>query len=137
MLLKALITRGAENVLIDLLVDDLWPDTSLDDGKQNFRVVLHRLRKILGHPVRSGSHYIAFERNTVSLNRSLVRLDIDEFLSLCKRARKAEQAGDIKGSIGFGNAAIGLYKGDYLEEELYTPWTMLKREETRALYIDI
>ncbi len=137
LLLKALITRGAENVLIDLLIDDLWTDTTLDDGKQNFRVVLHRLRKILGHLEKTGSPYISFDWNMVSLNRSLVLLDIDEFLSLCKRAKKAEQAGDIKGSIGFGNAAIELYKGDYLEDELYTPWTMPKREETRAIYIDI
>jgi class 3 adenylate cyclase/DNA-binding SARP family transcriptional activator len=135
MLLKVLITRGAENVLVDLLIDDLWPNTSLDEGKQNFRVVLHRLRKILGHP--AGASYISFDGNAASLNRNLVRLDIDEFLSLCKRARRTEEAGDIKGSLDFGNAAVELYKGDYLEDDLYTPWTMLKRQEIRALYIDV
>ena len=138
MLLKALITRGAENVLVDQLIDDLWPDTSsFDEGKQNFKTVLHRLRKILGHPAGSRSPYISFERNTVSLNRSLVRLDIDEFFYLCKRAGRAEQAGDVKSSINFGNSAIELYRGDYLEDELYTPWTMMNREEIRALYIDV
>ncbi|MGA2938961.1 MAG: AAA family ATPase [Syntrophobacteraceae bacterium] len=137
MLLKALITRSAENVLLDQLIDDLWPDASPDKGKHNFKTVLYRLRKVLGHPAESRSPYISFERNTVSLNRSLVRLDIDEFLYLCKRAGRAEQAGDIKSSINLGNSAIELYKGDYLEDDLYTPWTMLKREETRVLYVDV
>jgi class 3 adenylate cyclase len=137
MLLKALITKGRENVLIDQLIDDLWPAASFDEGKQNFKTVLHRLRKILGHPAGSRSLYISFERNTVSLNRSMVRLDIDDFFYLCKRAGRAEQAGDLKSSINLGNSAIELYKGDYLEDELYTPWTMMKREETRALYINV
>jgi DNA-binding SARP family transcriptional activator/CRP-like cAMP-binding protein len=137
LLLKALITRGAENVPKDLLIEDMWPDTPPDDGKRNFKVVLHRLRKTLGNLTGPRSPYIWFKGNKISLNRGLVRLDIDEFLSLYKRARRAEQAGDIKGSIAYGNSAIELYKGDYLEDELYTPWTALKREEIRAIYVDI
>lgn len=137
LLLKALITRGTENVPKDLLIEDMWPDTPPDDGKRNFKVVLHRLRKTLGNLTGPRSPYIWFKGNKISLNRGLVRLDIDEFLSLYKRARRAEQAGDIKGSIAYGNSTIELYKGDYLEDELYTPWTALKREEIRAIYIDI
>ena len=120
MLLKALITRGEENVPIDMIIDDLWPDSSLDNGKRNFKVVLHRLRKILGHPASSLSHYVLFEMNVVSLNRKVVRLDIEEFRALCQSAKEAEQSGDIKSAIDFGKSAIELYKGDYLEDELYT-----------------
>jgi DNA-binding SARP family transcriptional activator len=137
LLLQALITRGAENVPRDLLIEDLWPDASPNDVKRNFKVVLHRLRKILGRQTGTVSPYIWYKGNMISLNRGLVRLDIDEFLSTYKRARRAEQAGDIKSSIVFGNSAIELYKGDYLEDELYAPWTALKREEIRTLYIDI
>ena len=108
-----------------------------DDGKQNFKVVLHRLRKTFGAVTRTGSPYIWNKNNKISLNRGLIQLDIDEFLSFYNRARRAEQAGDIKESIIFGNFAIALYKGDYLEDELYVPWTILKREEIRAVYIDI
>lgn len=137
LLLKALITRGAQNVSRDLLIEDLWPDASLSAGKQNFKVVLHRLRKTLGHLTGSTSPYVWYKSNLISLNRGLVRLDIDEFLFLYRRARRAEQAGDIKDSIIFGNSAIELYKGDYLEDELYASWTILKREEIRGLYINI
>jgi class 3 adenylate cyclase/DNA-binding SARP family transcriptional activator len=137
MLLKALITRGAENVPVDLLMDDLWPDSSPDDGKRNFNVVLHRLRKILEHPASSLSTYISLEMNAVSINRNVVRLDIDEFISLSKRLRQADEAGEIKSSLVLGNSIIELYKGDYLEDDLYTKWTMQKRQETRASFIDV
>jgi DNA-binding SARP family transcriptional activator/CRP-like cAMP-binding protein len=136
MFLKSLITRGAENVPRDLLIEDLWPGSPPDYAKLNFKVVLHRLRKMIGHP-ETGSPYVWYKRNLVTLNRGLVRLDLDEFLSLYKRARRAERAGDVRNAIAFGNSAIELYRGDYLEEELYTPWTVLKREEIRAVYIDI
>jgi DNA-binding SARP family transcriptional activator/CRP-like cAMP-binding protein len=135
-LLKALITREAENVPRDLLIEDLWPGCSPSYGKRNFKVVLHRLRKLLGH-LKTGASYVRCERDLVSLNRSLVRMDIDEFLSLYKMARRAERAEDIRSAITFGNSAIELYRGDYLEEDLYAPWTMLKREEIRAVYMDI
>jgi class 3 adenylate cyclase/DNA-binding SARP family transcriptional activator len=137
MLLKALITKGAENVPIDMIIDDLWPDSLFDDGRRNFKVVLHRLRKILGHPAGSLSAYISFEMNAISLNRKMVRVDIDEFLAFRKRAAEAEEAGDLKRAVDFGKSAIELYAGDYLEDELYTPWTMQKREETRSLYVDV
>ncbi|MGC8494959.1 MAG: BTAD domain-containing putative transcriptional regulator [Syntrophobacteraceae bacterium] len=137
MLLKALISRGGENVVVDLLIEDLWPDASPERGKRNFRVVLHRLRKFLGHPAGPACPYLSCEMNTVSLNRSAVSLDIDEFLCLCKSAGRAEQTGDLKSAVDFGNSAIELYKGDYLEDELYTLWTMIKREEIRARYVDI
>ncbi len=137
MLLKALITRGVENVPMDLIIDDLWPDSSPEDGKRNFKVVLHRLRKILGYPASSLNSYVLFEMNSASLNRNMVRLDIEQFLDFCKRAREAEQSGDIRNSIECGKSAMELYRGDYLEDELYTSWTMQKRQEIRAVYTDI
>ena len=39
--------------------------------------------------------------------------------------------------MSFGNTAVDLYKGDYLADDLYTSWAELKREEIRALYIDL
>ncbi|MDR3556094.1 MAG: hypothetical protein P4L55_15160 [Syntrophobacteraceae bacterium] len=104
-------------MLTDLLIEDLWPDTAYDSGKRNLRVVLHRLQRILGSLSKSRSRYISYEMSAISLNRGLVRLDIDEFLVCCKCAREAEQTGDVKRSIDFGNSAIALYKGEYLEEE--------------------
>jgi DNA-binding SARP family transcriptional activator/CRP-like cAMP-binding protein len=135
-LLKAIITREVEDVPRDFLIEDLWPGCSASFGDRNLKIVVHRLRKILGQG-KPNSPYVLCERGLVSLNRSIVRLDIDEFFSFYKQARKAELAGDIKSAVAFGNSAIELYRGDYLEDELYAPWTMMKREEIRAVYIDV
>ncbi len=137
LLLKALITRGAANVPKDLLIDDVWPDTSPFSVEGNFKVTLHRLRKALEPSMGARSSYIHLKDNMVSLDRNLVRLDIDEFLTLFRRARKAEQAGDAKSAILHANLAIPLYRGDYLAEDLYVPWAEIKREEFRAIHIDL
>jgi DNA-binding SARP family transcriptional activator/CRP-like cAMP-binding protein len=137
LLLKALITRGASNVPKEVLIDDLWPDASPTSGEGNFKVILHRLRKALEPAMGAGSSYIYLKENMVSLNRNLVRLDLDEFLVLFQRARKAEQAGDIKSAILHGTSAIDLYKGDYLAEDIYVPWAEFKREEIRALFVEL
>ncbi len=137
LLLKALVTRGAANVPKDLLIDDVWPDSPPDAVEGNFKVTLHRLRKALEPSMEAGSSYIHLKDNLVSLDRNLVRLDTDEFLSLFHRSRKAEQAGDIKSAILHANSAIPLYRGDYLAEDLYVPWAELKREEFRTIHIDL
>lgn len=137
LLLKALITRGAANVPKDVLIDDIWPDASPASAEANFKVILHRLRKALEPAMGPASSYIFLKRNLVSLNRSLARIDLDEFLTAFQRARRAEQAGDTKSAMSFGNSAIDLYKGDYLADDLYISWAELKREEIRTLYIDL
>lgn len=137
LLLKALITRGASNVPKEVLIEDLWPDTSPASGEGNFKVTLHRLRKALEPTMGAGSSYIYLKENQVSLNRNFVRLDLDDFLTLFQRTRRAEQAGDIKSAILHGTSAIALYKGDYLAEDLYVPWAEFKREEIRALFIEL
>ena len=137
LLLKAIITRGAANVPKDLIIDDVWPETSPSSVEGNFKVTLHRLRKALEPSMGAGSSYIHLKDNLVTLNRSLVRLDIDEYLTLFHRARKAEQAGDVKNAILHANSAIQLYRGDYLAEDLYVLWAELKREELRTVHIDL
>ncbi|MCE5334671.1 MAG: cyclic nucleotide-binding domain-containing protein, partial [Desulfobacteraceae bacterium] len=114
MLLKALITRGASGVPKDVLMEDLWPEASPEFAESNFKVVLHRLRKTLDPSAQRAqpSHYLSLKANLLTLNRDLCRIDLDEFLSSCRKAKKCEQAGDLKGAIQAGISATTLYRGD-------------------------
>ncbi|MHC1729798.1 MAG: BTAD domain-containing putative transcriptional regulator [Syntrophobacteraceae bacterium] len=137
LLLKALITRGAARVPKDVLMEDLWPEASQVSAERNFKVVLHRLRKALEPSMDkgSGSSYVFLRGNLLSLNRDLCRIDLDEFLALYRRAKKAEQAGDVREVISSSTSALALYTGEYLADDLYVPWAELKREELRTLHI--
>ena len=139
LLLKAIITRGAEGVPKDVLIEDLWPEISADSAENSFGVVLHRLRKVLepSHDKALGTSYVVLRKNLVSLRKDFCRVDLDEFLFLRQRGKKADEAGDIRRAMLCYRPCIDLYRGDFLSEDLYVPWAEPKRNELRAMYIDL
>ncbi len=139
LLLKALIARGASGVPKDLVSDDLWPQASPDSTERQFKVALHRLRHALEPSIGTSrrSSYVILKDNLVSLRQDLCRTDVDEFLSLQKQGKKAEEAGDESRSITCYTSAIDLYKGDFLAEDLYEPWVEVRRYQLRTMYIDL
>jgi DNA-binding SARP family transcriptional activator len=139
LLLKAIISHGSVGVPKDVLIEDLWSETSPTSAQRNFKVVLHRLRKLLKPPKIKGlgSSYVILKNNLVSLRKNFCRTDLDEFLALGSRGRKAELSGDIDKAISCYVSAIDLYGGDFLTEELYTPWVESRRRELRTMYTDL
>jgi DNA-binding SARP family transcriptional activator len=139
LLLKAIIARGPKGVPKDVLMEDLWPETSPELAEMNFKVNLHRLRKTLEPAMDKmfGSSYVHLKANLVSLDPELCRVDVEEFTSLYKNGRKKEDGGEIKGAIFLYKQAMEIYDGDYLAEELYYTWAGEKREELRRKFIDL
>lgn len=139
LLLKAILARGGEGIPKDVLIDDLWHDSLPDSGESSFKVVLHRLRKILEPSLHQslGSSYISLRNNVVYLNRGLCRSDLDEFLVLQKKGRRAEETEDSERAVRFYQSAVDLYSGDFLSEDLYVDWAQQRRIELRTMYIDI
>jgi DNA-binding SARP family transcriptional activator/CRP-like cAMP-binding protein len=139
LLLKAIITRGGEGVPKDVLIEDLWPEISAVSADNCFGVVLHRLRKVLEPFLDKalGSSYVVLKKNLVSLRKDLCQVDLDEFLILRQRGKKAEDAGDIRRAMLCYRPCIDLYRGDFLSEDLYASWAEPKRNELRAMYIGL
>jgi ATP/maltotriose-dependent transcriptional regulator MalT len=138
-LLKAIIAHGPKGVPKDVLMEDLWPEASPDLTDKNFKVNLHRLRKVLEPAMDKtfGSSYVHLKANLVSLDAELCDVDVDEFLSVYKHGEKKEEQGDIKGAISLYSKAAELYGGDFLAEELYHPWVEVKREDLRERFLEL
>ncbi len=139
LLLKAIVTHGLKGVPKDVLMEDLWPEASPDLTEKNFKVNLHRLRKVLEPSMDKafGSSYVHLKANLVFLDPELCQVDVEEFLALCKNGEKKEEQGEIKAAIAFYKQAVELYGGDFLPEELYHPWVEEKREELRGRFLDL
>ena len=45
LLLKAVLAHGAQGVVKDVLLEDLWPEADPEGAEKNFKVNLHRLRQ--------------------------------------------------------------------------------------------
>jgi len=139
LLLKALIARGGSGVPKDLLVEDLWPEASPDSGESQFKVALHRLRHALEPSTGKSrsSSYVILKNNLVSLRKDICRTDVEDFLSLQKQGKKAEEAGYKDRALLCYRSAIDLYNGDFLAEDLYEAWAELRRYQLRTTYIDL
>lgn len=139
LLLKALIARGPKGVAKDVLMEDLWPEASPDLSEKNFKVNLHRLRKILEPNLDKafGSSYVHLKANLVSLDPELCQIDVEEFLNHLKNGEKKEDQGEVKAAIALYKQSLEFYGGDFLAEELYHSWAEEKREELRGRFLDL
>ncbi|MDI6853124.1 MAG: BTAD domain-containing putative transcriptional regulator [Deltaproteobacteria bacterium] len=139
LLLKAIIGRGSKGVPKDVLMEDLWPEAPPDLTEKNFKVNLHRLRKVL-EPVMNktyGSSYVHLKANLISLDPELCHLDIDDFLSALREAEREEEQGNAKQAVSLYQRAAELYGGPFLAEELYHSWAEAKREELQGKYLEL
>lgn len=129
-LLKGLIALGGRDVAETRLADQLWPDSEADAAREALAVNLHRLRKILGNP-----DAIVLREGRISLNTELCWVDAWAFESLVDQAR-GRQAADVDADAQHpAEAAITLYRGDFLAAEEEEPWLIPMRERLRGRFV--
>jgi LuxR family maltose regulon positive regulatory protein len=139
LLLKAILARGRRSISKDILIADLWPDHARPAAERNFKVVLHRLRKVLEpeSPGGAGSSYIHLKDNRVSLDEELCSVDVEAFADACGQAEAREGGGDDGEALRCGEEALAIYQGDFLPDDLYWPWAELRRAELRREYLKL
>ena len=104
----------------------LWPDASETQLHNNFRVTLHHLRRALGR-----HEWIIFEDGSYRFNRSFAHwVDVEAFETHVAAAKKSLDADQAIADL---EAAVGIYRGDFLEN-LGSDWPILHREELRRLH---
>jgi LuxR family transcriptional regulator, maltose regulon positive regulatory protein len=139
LLLKAVLAHGAQGVVKDVLLEDLWPEADPEGAERNFKVNLHRLRKALEPDLDKtfGSSYLHLKANLVSLDAELCDLDVEKLLALAKEGERKEAQGQVGEAVGLFKEAVASYGGDFLREELYFPWATAKREKLRETYREL
>ncbi|HRN30167.1 MAG TPA: BTAD domain-containing putative transcriptional regulator, partial [Terrimesophilobacter sp.] len=123
-LLKILIARRGGAASREALMHELWPDIDPDRLANRFSVALSTIRRTLD-PARQqpAQHYIATDGDTLRLNHTAVRLDIDEFYSSARRD-----------DIDSLRHATELYTGDAFVEEPYADWASPIRHQAQATF---
>jgi LuxR family maltose regulon positive regulatory protein len=139
LLFKAILVHGGRHIPKDILIEALWPDRPPGQALQNFKVTLHRLRKLLEPDLNPalGSAYIHLQDNLVSLDARLCEVDTVAFHRLCKQARKIDPSVDTKTLLEMSQTAEALYQGDFLPEEPYLAWAELKRSTLREEFLQL
>ena len=115
----------------------LWPDADLDASERQFKVTLNALNAALepGRPPRVAPFFVRRQGLAYSFAPSYgVWIDVDEFEL---RAAAAAASDDPDFTRRNAHSAVSLYRGDYLAESLYDPWTTEERERLTARFLSI
>jgi LuxR family maltose regulon positive regulatory protein len=120
-------------------MENLWPNEKKSTSETNFKVNLHRLRRLLEPSMikEFGSSYIHLKDNFLSLDKGLWQLDIKEFMDLKQKAEIAGSKGDTNKAIAYLNDALKIYRNDFLVDNLYIEAIQSKRETYRQEYLRI
>lgn len=136
-LLKYLIIRR-QPVSRDALIDLLWPEADPQLAINGLRVTVHALRQTLGRGVGGPSErdYVISEGGNYLLNPDAhLWVDADEFTMHFEAGRQLERQHHLQAAMGRYEQAEALYRDDYLLEDLYEEWTLVRREELKDQYL--
>lgn len=124
---SAELRRGRVRALLELLavqspiardrvIELMWPASRIDNGRQNLRVTLTRLRKALSSSEEDGAHSpIGSDRDHIDLGPAqVVDVDLWEFRRLTAAAERRRVDGDTGGMVDALLAAVSLWRGDLL-----------------------
>jgi predicted ATPase/DNA-binding SARP family transcriptional activator/DNA-binding CsgD family transcriptional regulator len=131
-LLKLLALAPEHRLHRDQVVEWLWPERKPASEANSLHQTLHAVRRIL-EPVLSRitpSTYLHVHGDTLALAAVGLWIDVDAFGAAAVTARRA-------GSGTAYKAALDLYSGDLLPDDLYADWAVNRREELRALYLSL
>ena len=119
----------------EVLMEVFWPESAPEASRNSLNVAIHGLRRTLRTvttlPVilHSGGAY--------GIHPDLhLWLDVEEFESRVGDGRRREEARDAESATREYESADGLYRGDFLADDLYEDWATLPRERLRLAHLD-
>ena len=134
-LLKYLVARLGHPVHRETLTEYLWPDVDEKQGRKRLKVTVYFLRRQLraaGLPddvVQTvGTSYV--------LNDETVWVDAEAFQRLVAEGSTLQREQRWDESLNVYEEARHLYRGDYMEEDIYVDWCAAERERLREIYLE-
>jgi PAS domain S-box-containing protein len=135
-LLKYLITQIDRPVHRERLLDCLWPDVDESRAWGRLKVTTYYLR----HELRANGmsdEVVKTIGDAYLLRRDAVWLDADAFERLVAEGRALQDQARWSDALNCYVDAQRLYRGDYLEEEIFADWCAEERERLRELYLEM
>lgn len=132
-LLKLLALARGHRLHREQVIDLLWSGRPHETAANNLHRTLHTLRQIIAPRLRADglTTYLRMQDQTLALCPSVpLRVDVDAFMAASDAARRT-------GEPAAYHVALELYRGDLLPDDRYEEWIIPRREQLRALYLDL
>jgi predicted ATPase/DNA-binding SARP family transcriptional activator len=134
-LFKCLLSAPGHRLPREQAGELLWPEADPSAGAANLRTTLHLLRQVLDEPGASHS-YLRSEGTVLALAPGGGTSPPDDWLDATAFARAAHTA--LAGQDAAAcRAALALYGGDYLPDDLYEAWATTPRASLHRQHVDL
>jgi DNA-binding SARP family transcriptional activator len=128
-LLKYLVANRSAAVHADTIAEALWP-RARTDSTNTVRHYVHALREKL-EPDRSRygrSAFVVARNGGYQLNLERVEIDAEDFEREAHAGLSSLESGDHERGLERLQAAMDLYRGDFLLDDRYDDWAIAERE---------
>jgi DNA-binding SARP family transcriptional activator len=131
-LVRVLVTRRGVFVPRDILAEALWPGRAPADPVMNLNVMISRARQALGDPtlILTGPGGYSFAPD----DRCVV--DAEVFLARVETARQRLASGQAGAALRAFRAAVELWAGEPLAEDVYEKWAQEYRSALARTYLE-
>src|SRR5919107_2064980 len=130
-LVKLLALAPGHRLHREQAMDLLWPELGRRAASNNLRQALHAARRILASDRSTGSRYLGTEAGSLVLcPQGDLWVDVEAFQEAAAIARRARDPASYR-------AAIELYSGELLPEDLYEGWAEDRRRELGETYVSL
>ncbi|MBE0698184.1 MAG: transcriptional regulator, partial [Anaerolineaceae bacterium] len=129
-LVKLLALAPGHRLQREQVIDALWPESGLQAGANNFHQTLFGARRVFE---RAGAACLTLAEGVLSLDCAAdgsLRVDVDEFEAAALRAHSEQTPAAYA-------AALALYPGDLLPEDLYEEWSIPRRASLHQTWLDL
>ncbi len=129
-LIKLLALQPHHQLHREQAMEFLWPDSDPESATNNLHKAVHLARHSLEPALKSAadSHFIITRGQQIVLSApGMLYIDAEEFERQATAAIKSDDAASCE-------TALGLYRGDLLNEDAYEDWAATRREQLRELY---
>jgi DNA-binding SARP family transcriptional activator len=121
----------------DLLMERFWPGVPSECARNSLNVAVHGIRHEL-HILDPAHDFILFRDECYCLNPAVALwLDVEQFQTHWQRGRICERNRNMHEAARELTQALDLYRGDFMEEDLYDDWPSLERENLRETYLQV
>jgi DNA-binding SARP family transcriptional activator len=139
-LLQYLMAKPHKPVAREMLMEALWPDCKPKVSGNNLKAAMHGLRQTFSNFSNKEQNipYVVFTQGTYQINPEiLLWLDVEQFEFHWENGRRLQIKGKENEAMQEFKLAEELYKSDYLADDPYEEWTILRREALLDIYLNI
>lgn len=134
--LKCLISSRGRPLHRERLIEWLWPEDDPARAWPRLKVAVSFLRARLRAAV-GPVDIIETVGDCYRLRQQAVWTDAHVFEMRAAEGRQRMKAGDKEGATALLKEAEALYRGDFLEDDLYADWCAAERERMREVRLDL